>query len=94
MRQWNKELSDKIESRFGEPVVYPLFAYFDSANMLYNAIEKVGPSSEDIKRELKSQPYQGIVGKYQFDDEGNSLNQVYITQIQNGKLKLAKIEME
>lgn len=88
----DKEWSDKVETRFGNYVVYPIFAtYYDAVKMLCTAIEKVDTDSEDIKKELKNQPYQGIVGKYEFDDGGDSLNQIYITQIKDGKLQFSKI---
>lgn len=89
----DREWADRVESQYGEYVVYPLFAtYYDAAKMLYTAIEKVGTDSGNIKEALKSQPYEGIVGKYQFDGKGDFLEQIYITQIKNGKLEFDRIE--
>lgn len=85
--------ADKVESKYGEYVVYPLFAtYYDAAKMLYTALENAGTDSGPIKEALKSKAYEGVVGRYQFDGEGNSLDQIYITQINNGRLEFSGIE--
>jgi branched-chain amino acid transport system substrate-binding protein len=67
MQAWTKRYLEKFNTNpdsFAVP-------YYDSANLLFEAIKAVGPDRAKIKDWLEKNAYKGLAGQYKFDAEHN-----------------------
>lgn len=71
------------EQGYKEPAGwYSLYAY-DAANILMNAIEKVGPDREKVTQEIRATKYAGLTGEVTFNEDGQNVhtgNVIYVAQ--------------
>jgi len=82
----------KIEARQKQPANYIDAAYYDGTNMLLKAIETAGTDPQAIRKAmLATKGYKGITGEYSFDEHGDGLRQLLITQVKDQKLVLVKV---
>jgi branched-chain amino acid transport system substrate-binding protein len=61
---------------------YALYAY-DAANIIMNAIEKVGPDRAKVTQAIRETEYAGLTGPVKFDKTGqnvHTLNTLYVAQ--------------
>lgn len=85
------EFLNKFKTTYNRDPEYALFATlgYDTANIVFQAISKVGDDATKIKDYLYKMPtYTGITGNLSFDKNGDPVgNNVFvIKQIQDGKL--------
>ncbi len=71
------------EQGYKEPAGwYSLYAY-DAANILMNAIEKVGPDREKVTQEIRRTKHKGLTGEITFNEDGQNVhtgNVLYVAQ--------------
>ena len=67
MQAWTKRYVGKFNTRPDSFAV----AFYDSANFVFEAIKAVGPSRGKIGDWLRKSAYQGLAGRYAFDQEQN-----------------------
>jgi branched-chain amino acid transport system substrate-binding protein len=65
MQAWTKKYSEKFNTK---PDSYAP-PYYDSANLLFEAIKAVGPDRAKIADYMRKTTYKGLVGTYKFDKE-------------------------
>ena len=83
IQEWIKRYTE----RFGmSPDAYS-FLHYDTAHLLLNAIQAVGPDREKIAEHLRKMRYQGLAGTYAFDKEQNGVHFAIIAQykLKDGK---------
>lgn len=83
IKAWTKKYVDKFDTR---PDSFAIL-YYDTANFLFEAIKAVGQNKAKIKAWLEKNAYQGLAGRYKFDQEHNGAYFAVIVQyhMQNGK---------
>ena len=58
---------------------------FDGMNVLIEAIRATdGPDREKIQKYLANTTFEGVTGTFRFDDKGNRLEKMSLTEIKNG----------
>lgn len=75
------------EAGFKEPYqAYGPYAY-DAANIIVEALKKVGPDKKVLVEEIRKTTYDGVLGKTSFDEFGDTTNTQIITTAvsQDGK---------
>jgi len=92
----NMEWVVKVETKYGKDHVHFIpAAYYDGANILFNAIKsvsgKITPNS--VREQLRKITYSGVLGDYRFDENGDSLKSSFIVQIKEERPELVKIEI-
>ena len=59
---------------------------WDALSILVKAIREVGTDGAAIKDYLANMgPYEGVAGTFVFDENGATMKNVYVMQIQNGQ---------
>lgn len=75
-QQFEKKFKEKFKD---VPVSFVVSTNFDGAQVLFQAIEKVGTDPAKLKQAiLATKGYKGVSGEYSFDAEGNGLHQAVI----------------
>ncbi len=91
-QKWVKAVQDNLKAT---PPSFVVSSNYDGANILFNAIAKVGTAPDKLRGALLgTQNYAGITGTYSFDPAGNGLHQGVIAKIENNNLKVVKIVKE
>ena len=95
-----QEFIDKYEENYDD-AVQPYTAYaYEAANVMLDAIERASkdaggdvPDREAvIEQVFATQDYQGVLGTWSFDDDGDtSLTRLSIQEIEDGEFKLDRI---
>lgn len=67
IQAWTKSYLDRFHT---SPDSFALL-FYDTAEMLFEAIHAVGPDPKNIRDHLQRQSYQGLAGLYAFDAERN-----------------------
>jgi branched-chain amino acid transport system substrate-binding protein len=75
-------------NRFGEPASdYASYAY-DAVNLLIAAVEKAGPDRDkvmDALRAYRASEWEGVTGKYLFDQRPNSTASLSMARVEGGR---------
>lgn len=84
----------RFSAKFGAPkssIAWAAYAY-DAANVLFEAIKKVGTDGTAIKDYLYDLPsYKGVIGTFSFDDNGDPVGVSYVLKkIEDGKIVTVK----
>lgn len=88
---WAKALKEKTK----DDANFVSGAYYDGTNILLTAIQKAGTKPEDLRQALlATKGYKGIIGEFNFDNNGDGLRQVYIAEVKNQKPTLVKLIKE
>jgi branched-chain amino acid transport system substrate-binding protein len=95
-----QEFIDKYEENYDD-AVQPYTAYaYEAANVMLDAIERASkdaggdvPDREAVIKEVfATQDYQGVLGTWSFDDDGDtSLTRLSIQEVEDGEWKLDRI---
>ncbi len=84
-----RELLRKYAGRFGSEPAYSIYAggSYDALYILAGAIEKVGENSSEIRDYLYRFPsYDGVVGNYHFDQNGDVVGlALTVKKVENGE---------
>lgn len=65
--------------------------YYDATNMLIATMKKVGVDRDKIRDSIRDNPYEGIIGTYKADEEGNLWhNAVVMEFLPEGKIKVVR----
>ncbi|HHW44729.1 MAG TPA: ABC transporter substrate-binding protein [Desulfotomaculum sp.] len=76
------------KAKYGEvPDTYYSASLYDAVYLYKTAVEKAGSTDKDKVNQAMSQikDYQGVLGKITFDEKGQTITRVWISQIKNGK---------
>ena len=95
-----QEFIDKYEQNYDDDVQpYTAYAY-EAANVMLDAIERASKDAGGdvpdrqavIEQVFATQDYEGVLGTWSFDDDGDtSLTQLSIQEIEDGEFKLNRV---
>ncbi|MDI6600760.1 MAG: ABC transporter substrate-binding protein [Thermoanaerobacteraceae bacterium] len=84
-----QEFIKKFESKYHRTISATHVNHYDSVYIVKSIVEKVGLDREKIREELsKLNNYQGVLGVYSADKEGNLVHHMYTQVYKNGKWEL------
>ena len=89
----NQAFVRRFQKMYGQPPTPDAEAAYDAVKVLAAALARVeGPiTSEKLRVALSRVSYEGPAGKIRFDAHGNSLRDVVLMRIRNGKRSLFKL---
>ena len=94
-----REFVQQFEKKHGEVHAYTAYAY-EAANVMLDAIERASkdaggdvPDRQAVMEQVfATQNYQGVLGTWSFDDDGDtSLTRLSIQEVEDGEWKLDRI---
>ena len=95
-----QEFIDKYEETYDDDVQpYTAYAY-EAANVMLDAIERASKDAGGdvpdrqavIEQVFATQDYEGVLGTWSFDDDGDtSLTELSIQEIEDGEFKLNRV---
>jgi len=94
-----KEFADKVQARFqAAPDAWAALSY-DAVNLLVHAIEKSSADKKAIMDYMggmttKDRAFDGLTGPTYFDDEGDCVKPVMVSEIRDGKFVMAKEQLQ
>ncbi|HHV78639.1 MAG TPA: ABC transporter substrate-binding protein [Firmicutes bacterium] len=87
-----QEFLKKYESKYGHTISATHVNHYDSIYILADIIKRVGTDREKIREELSKLDYQGVLGHYVCDKEGNLMHWMHTQVRQGGKWVLLDTE--
>ncbi|HEY3368962.1 MAG TPA: ABC transporter substrate-binding protein [Symbiobacteriaceae bacterium] len=88
IKAWEKAVDDSAK---GIPASFVTGAAYDGLSIMLGAMNKVGTDPAKVRDAmLATQNYDGIIGTFSFDKEGNGLKQAVIFKIENNAMKVIK----
>ena len=78
----------RYEEKFKHKISPTHVNHYDSVYIVADIIKRVGPDREKIRAELAELDYQGVLGHYVADKEGNLVHTIYTQVREGGKWKL------
>jgi branched-chain amino acid transport system substrate-binding protein len=65
--------------------------YYDAMNMLISTLKKVGLDHDKIRDSIRENAYEGIIGTYKADEEGNLWHDAVVMEfLPDGKIKIVR----
>ncbi|MGB9867476.1 MAG: ABC transporter substrate-binding protein [Bacillota bacterium] len=83
-----QEFVKKYESKYNQIISATHVNHYDSVYIVADIIKRVGTDREKIREELSKLDYQGALGHYVADKEGNLMHWMYTQIRRNGKWEL------
>jgi branched-chain amino acid transport system substrate-binding protein len=82
-----KTFIDAYKSRYPGEEMHPYDAYgYEATNILLSLLEKVGPERDKILAALPHVDYNGVLGRTQFDEKGDTRNKtITLFVVKDGK---------
>lgn len=78
----------KYEDKYKTPISASHINHYDSIYIIADIVSKVGLDREKVRESLAKLDYQGVVGKYTADKEGNLVHHMFSQEYKNGKWNL------
>ncbi|HYF93046.1 MAG TPA: ABC transporter substrate-binding protein [Symbiobacteriaceae bacterium] len=92
IKAWEKAVDENFK---GIPASFVTGAAYDGTNIMLSAMNKVGTDPAKVREAMAAtQNYDGIIGSFSFDKEGNGLRQAVIFKIENNAIKVVKTMKE
>ncbi|MGI6250366.1 MAG: ABC transporter substrate-binding protein [Anaerolineaceae bacterium] len=83
---------NKYESTFKETISPSHVNHYDSVYIIADIVSRVGLDREKIREELSKLDYQGVLGHYVADKEGNLVHWMYTQVYKDGKWEVLQFE--
>ena len=92
IKAWEKAVNDNFK---GIPASFVTGAAYDGVSIMLNAMNKVGTDPAKVRDEMRAtKDYEGIIGTFSYDQEGNGLRQAVIFKIENNGMNVIKTMKE
>jgi branched-chain amino acid transport system substrate-binding protein len=77
----------RFVERFGIPADTYIAWYYDAIYLLADILRVHGDDPQMISRALRTAAFEGIQGRYHFDERGEGLHEVTLVRMQDGKAR-------
>jgi branched-chain amino acid transport system substrate-binding protein len=83
---------EKYETTFKQTISGSHTNHYDSVYIIADIVSRVGLDREAVHQELLKLDYQGALGHYKCDEEGNLVHHMYTQQFKDGKWHVLRYE--
>lgn len=87
MNAATRAFNERFKKKYGVDAVAHNAKAYDGANILFQAMNEAPELTGDaIAEQIRNTAYEGVQGKFQYNERGEGLFQVHVGRIVNGKL--------
>ncbi|HHT24101.1 MAG TPA: ABC transporter substrate-binding protein [Clostridiaceae bacterium] len=88
----NADFVEKYKARFGKDLSGSHLNHYDSIYIIADIVSRVGLDREKVREELANLDYEGTLGHYQADAEGNLVHHMHTQLYKDGNWELLMTE--